>query len=53
METHATDTAPTNLDHRLAELRGIYLCEMCGAELRYPANPQICGRCEEKQEEAA
>lgn len=39
---------PTPLDHELAELRGIYLCEDCGKELRYPGNPQLCGECESK-----
>jgi len=40
---------PTALDHELAALRGIYLCEECGEELRYPANPQLCGFCEERR----
>lgn len=37
---------PTALDHKLAELQGIYLCEECGKELSYPRDPQMCGRCE-------
>lgn len=52
MET-LTVTAPTDVDHRHAEMRGIYLCEDCGAELKYPANPQRCGRCEEATNEDA
>lgn len=38
---------PSEADHEQAEMRGVYLCEECGAELRYPKDPQLCGRCEE------
>ena len=39
--------APSWMEHRQAAMRGLYLCEDCGAELRYPAEPQLCGACEE------
>jgi rubrerythrin len=44
-------TTPTELDHRIAALQGIYLCERCGHELKFPANPQLCGRCETDEAE--
>jgi predicted amidophosphoribosyltransferase len=47
MRTFIVADRPTALDHKLAELQGIYLCEGCGKELLYPKDPQLCGRCEE------
>lgn len=39
---------PTDKDHRLAEYRGIWLCDNCGKELAYPGEQyQLCGACEE------
>lgn len=44
--------APSWMEHRAAQMRGIYLCDDCGAELAYPANPQLCGTCEQLYEDA-
>lgn len=39
--------APTEQDHRLAEHRGLSLCDHCGKELAFPGEySQLCGRCE-------
>lgn len=38
---------PTEQDHRLAEHRGLSLCDRCGAELAFPGELyQLCGACE-------
>lgn len=40
---------PTEQDHRLAEHRGLALCDRCGKELAFPAELyQLCEACEER-----
>lgn len=46
---HNQSPAPSWMDHRAAQMRGLYLCEDCGAELHglIGASVQLCGTCEE------
>ena len=43
----ARRSRPTEQDHRLAEHRGLSLCDHCGKELAFPGELyQLCGDCE-------
>lgn len=45
----ALSNAPTEFDHRQAEMRGLVLCVRCGKELTNPQDSRVCGPCEERE----